>query len=465
MKPKHKILVAFLLVVCILFGSCQNGKQPSESTSNKATTTEQAPVEPPAETTPHLTDQTTPEVATPEVTTPDVTTPEETTPEATTPEETTPEETTPEATTPADPEDTAYLDISIRKPRGYLSKKYARKDSAYHFTFKGYLEWEHREDGDGSYQILRDGIEIGRIVAGDAEDLSDWKILSQKEAAPALLQVTEYLERYGTGETLRFRHRFCYRYMECGEERIVTITFNYGEIDTYVQNQLRSNVAFSEYRTDPMYGALSHLQDKPILVLGNSFIPYSNIVYIYNDIAKNSGKLQVMTGQSRGYVGTYAGDTELMRRVANGEWGAVLVCGFYNVVTNELGVIKAACQKSGTELIIFPAHNESDSMIERAKNAYPDLRCINWKREIDLLIGEGRSKWDFCINDGHTHSTPLAGYVAAMMIWRAIWGEMPTDVKLTFGAVDQANATAILGEYMDSPTFALVDTADILFLE
>ena len=134
-------------------------------------------------------------------------------------------------------------------------------------------------------------------------------------------------------------------------------------------------------------------------------------------------------------------------------------------VTNLEHMINA-CASSNTKLAIFPAHNESDVMIDQARGAYPDLFCINWKREVDQLINEGRSRWDFCVDDGHMHSTPLAGYVAAMMIWRAIYGEMP-DVKLTktSAVLNQEWADSILGEYLESPTFELMDPSKILFLE
>ena len=446
MKTKRTICIAFLLVVCILLGSCKTGKQPDNTTPNPVTTTELSPIETPSQT---------PAESTPAF-------PAETTPKA--PEESSSEP--PEITPPENSEDLAYLDIPIKKPAGFAIKDYAIKNSSIALMMKFYLNWEHVEDGEGGYLLMSNGKEIGHLMSGAAEDVADWKTIYQKDGNPKRLDVTEYLERYGTGETLRFRHRFCYRFMECGKEQLITLTINYGEINEYLQKELRENVMHREHCSDPMYGALAHLQDKPLLVLGNSFIPSSSIVYIYNDIAQSSGKNQVMYGQSRGYVGTYARDTELMNRIANGEWGAVFICGFYNIVIDELGVIKRACEKSGTELIIFPAHNESDVMIDQARGAYPDLFCINWKREVDQLINEGRSRWDFCVDDGHMHSTPLAGYVGAMMIWRAIYGEMP-DVKLTktSAVLNQEWADSILGEYLESPTFELMDPSKILFLE
>ena len=343
-----------------------------------------------------------------------------------------------------------------------MSKDYGPKDSSISIRMKFYLDWEHRADGNGGYSLLRDGMEIGRIVLGEADDIANWKILNQTDASPKSLQVTEYLEKSGTGETLRFRYRFYYRYMECGKERAITLTIAYGEIDNFVHTQLRESAIYREHHTDPMYGALSHVQDKPIVVLGNSFISTSNIGYIYNAIAISSGKAATMTAISRGYasISTYAQDTALLRRIANGEWSAVFLCGFYGYDVESVGIIKNACSKSNTQLVIFPAHNESDAMIGISTNPHPELLCINWKREIDQLINEGRSKWDFCIDDAHSHSTPLAGYVGAMMIWRAIYGEMP-NVTLTTDYIDQAWADSVLGSYLDSPTFELIKISDI----
>ena len=478
---KHKTFIAFLLAVCFLLGSCNTNQQPADTTKSTdaiTSTTEQIPTETPTElpdettteepaetTSKEPTETTTEEPAETTSAEPDETTTDE--PEETTskePDETTTEE--PEETTPEDDEDDAYLDIPIQKSKGYTSKEYGFKDSSISLRLKLYLKWEHRENADGGYLFLRDGMEIGRIVSGEADDIADWKIIRQQEVVPGTFRVTEYLEKSGTGETLRFRHRYCYRYMECGKERLMTLTIAYGEIDNYVQTQLREHAIYKEHHTDPMYGALSHLQDKPIIVLGNSFIATSRIDYIYNDIAMSSGKAPLMYAQSRGYasISTYAQDSAFLKRISNGEWAAVFLCGFYGNDTTSVGIIKKACDKSGTQLIIFPAHNESDQMRINATSKYPELICINWKREIDQLIKEGRSKWDFCINDEHLHSTPLAGYVGAMMIWRAIWGEMP-DVTLTSGIIDQGKADKILGSYLNSPVFELADASGIYFIE
>ena len=65
MKNKHRISIAFLLVVCILLGSCNFEKQLNGGTKDGETTTEQKPIETPVvtflETTPEINPETTPE--------------------------------------------------------------------------------------------------------------------------------------------------------------------------------------------------------------------------------------------------------------------------------------------------------------------------------------------------------------------------------------------------------------------
>ena len=372
----------------------------------------------------------------------------------------TPEEETPTVTYDED----AYLEIPLRKCPGIVRKTYGIKDSSAALVMKFYEDWEHREDGEGGYLLWRDGEQIGRIEAGEGDDRNAWTVISERSTKPARLQVTHYHEKSVIENTLRFRHRYCYRYTENGQTQAITLTVAYGEIDEYTQIELLGQVTYKERYTDPMYGVLSNSQDKPILVLGNSFIASSEIGIIYNKIARESGKGELMMAVAEGYatVKTYAESEYAINRIENGDWSAVFMCGFYGDEVEALGVIKRACDASGTQLIIFPAHNENSGMVNRAMEAYPDLLCINWKREIEQLIVEGRSKWDFCYDDEHLHSTPLAGYVGAMMIWRAIWGEMPA---VEVEDIPQDYYNPILGSYLTNPTFELINPSRITFLE
>ena len=407
MKKTSRIMVALILVFCFLLGGC--GTANSESGTNDEVTSEQV--------TKH-------------------------------------------------DENKEYLKIPLQECPGFVKNYYCVKDTYQTIGLPFYENWEEREDGEGGRILLRDGKEIGRLILGAADDLEEWKDLDQKTSSRAAgLVINEYLEKSGTGATLRFRHRYTYSYREDGVFHQITLTVNYGELDKAAQDALRKEVEYGEHTVNPRLNELSELRDKPILVIGNSFIASSEIGTIYNKIARGSGKGELMMAVAEGYatVKTYAENEYVINRIENGDWSAVFVCGFYGDMNHHLGIIKRACNKSGTKLIIFPAHNENRAMIESAKREYPDLLCIDWKREIDELIAEGRDKWDFCYDDEHLHSTSLAGYVGAMMIWRAIYGEMPSvDINDTY--LPQDDYDAILGDYLTSPAIKLIDTSKIIFL-
>ena len=101
---------------------------------------------------------------------------------------------------------------------------------------------------------------------------------------------------------------------------------------------------------------------------------------------------------------------------------------------------------SDTTLVVFPAHNEERSVIKRANQSCPELFMLDWKAEVDALIESGIDRWSFCINDEHKHSTELAGLVGAHMIYRAIYGEIPSVDGIY--AVNDYNARELLGTYL-----------------
>jgi hypothetical protein len=103
-----------------------------------------------------------------------------------------------------------------------------------------------------------------------------------------------------------------------------------------------------------------------------------------------------------------------------------------------------ACKSSDTNLAIFPAHNESSSLIGTAGMLHPTALFLDWKGEIDSFISSGIDQSHFCIADSHKHSTPLAGYVGAHMIYRAIFDKVPTETS--YSAVSQSEL-ALLGNY------------------
>lgn len=189
--------------------------------------------------------------------------------------------------------------------------------------------------------------------------------------------------------------------------------------------------------------------DCKILIIGNSFVGSSNIVNIANEMFENNQKscyIEAETTLGSG-VSPYTQDIELMTTIKSGYYDAVLMCGLYGTwELDPASIMVSACKNSDTKLIIFPAHNEDRTTIDAAARNFKTAYLLDWKAELDALIENGVDKWELCIDDVHLHSTPLAGYVGAHMLYRAIYNEYPENpVSRSFS---QETADELLGSYV-----------------
>ena len=116
-----------------------------------------------------------------------------------------------------------------------------------------------------------------------------------------------------------------------------------------------------------------------------------------------------------------------------------------------------------TALFMFPAHNEPASTIKYVQKMVKGVYLLNWKEEVQAFIDGGGNKWDFCYDDQHLHSTPLAGYIGAHMIYRAIYGEIPQ------GSVNQivlqSEVDRILGNYSETGIIYSVKSDNLYFFD
>ena len=65
------------------------------------------------------------------------------------------------------------------------------------------------------------------------------------------------------------------------------------------------------------------------------------------------------------------------------------------------------------------------------------------------------------MDDYYDHSKPLAGYVGAHMIYRAMYGEIPT-AKMT-SSISQSYVDSILGNYVSSGVIPVFIGRNILY--
>ena len=384
-----------------------------------------------------------------------------------------PAETEPPATdVRPDPDDGKYdyLKMEPYQP-GEFSRQLYVQDTAdtQALTLQLPTEWELERRTEGGFSIVRAGRTIGSFFAGEAPDAAGWEVLETDEDSYNGVRTAKYVETSGSGDARVFRCRFVYSYESDGADRTATLTADYMEVAQFTSNKLLYSSDLTLLQTtDTSRGVLSDQPCDSILILGNSFIGTfsSNIGRVLELMMRNNYRQLRVEAISRSYatVGTYSGDSWLMEQLRQGDYDMVFICGFYSTgeVAN-LGRLKSACDASDTTLVIFPAHNENADAIRAARAAYPDLPCLDWKQELDHLIESGVDRWDLCTDDTYDHSTELAGYVGASMIYRALFNEMPRGEISE--STEQFYDNDILGDYVRDATVRLVEPGAATLLD
>ncbi len=330
-----------------------------------------------------------------------------------------------------------------------------------HFSFKGeatvlrcYLPtaWEFT-NAAGGFTISFDGNDIGSLSLG-APSLDGYKVIEAKEHEYNGISLTERLVAkkriYGRG--YEFYRMFTYNASIGSGTKVVTMCFDYAELQEKYMRNFTERVFTANKNNDPYLGSLKKtvVGQKSILVLGNSFIGSSSIGSFLNQMFSGTGC--TVTARSVGYASVSRGDWEgYLDDMRNGTYDYIFMCGFYSPSdATALKPYVEACQASGTTLVIFPAHNESYG--HTAQSTYPSVPTLDWKQEIDdLMKTYDIDVWDFCINDTHKHSTALAGYVGAHMIFRAVTGRYPNE-NIEYTALSTSYIKSRLGKYMTTGT-------------
>ncbi len=361
-------------------------------------------------------------------------------------------------------EDEKHKDIPIQLASSYVKKYYASEISTLSVYLRHPEEWEFVQRDEGGADVVRDGKTVGRMIAGGAQDLDKWKIVDWKSKEEGDFKVSQFVEKYGRGITLKFRYRYLYEYIENDEDMALTLILDANQVSSVCAKRLYGEAMLEEAQTATNYGLLSNLEGKKILIAGNSFVGTSKIGYTLHDIVTASYKTLSVYHWSVGYarISTYIENVDFMNNVKNGDYDAIFMCGLYedDKELDALDTLYSECERSDTQLIIFPAHNESKNMVRKAKNLFPELVLIDWKTEVEALITNGVDKWDMCVNDAHLHSTPLAGYVGAHMIYRAIFGENPKGYPTRY--VTKQDVEEKLGNYINSPVVSIVKDEELI---
>lgn len=295
-------------------------------------------------------------------------------------------------------------------------------------------DWELKRSHDGEYSILRNSATVGRLFSAPVE-VGGNRYELNKNNDGYINAMTEIREVNNDG-SLTYKRIISFSYSAGTDVKRINIETDYSELSTGAVNRIVSgtHAVISEKAIRGDFTLKN--SSGAIAVFGNSFVGTSQVGELLNQMFAASGSKYKALPVSRGYaqVSTYTSDDYYMRCIESGDYSAVFQCGLYSASEIEnLGKLKEVCEKSGTLLVIFPAHNESASVIQSAVERYPDLAYVGWKDEVTALIENGVPESLMCIDDQHKHSTPLAGYVGAHMIYRALTGKVPPEISGTDG--------------------------------
>lgn len=361
--------------------------------------------------------------------------------------------------TPTAPDDLP----STRKSTGGTFAYFAADDSNTALRVRVPLEWEF--DGESSRYTIKEGdAVIGTLVLGeiteDAESMSEAKSETYNDVL-----IKTYIGALKKSREKAAWYRICYSYKDdAGNNCALTLEVAESAIDKKAFEWFSepTPMPIKDYHKIPSISLAGTNGKKSIAILGNSFVydHFSGIRIILKDMLQEGNRDWSVTVKGIGYatVAKYADAQDsdyktYIDNIKNGKYGIVFMCGLYSDAdVDALQKIYDVCKSSKTKLVIFPAHNENSPQLENAMAKYPDLVCLNWRDEIDGLIEAGVKRSDFCVNDTHSHSTALAGYVGAKMIYKSLFGAEPPALSNNCDVISQATVDQKLNGITAKPT-------------
>lgn len=357
-------------------------------------------------------------------------------------------------------EDESYKDISCTKVTNFKEINFTTQSGDVMVSINIPYDWALQKTDNG-YDIIKNSETIGNINNIMGSNYTDQTVnVYQKESTSKGFKITNYINRDGADNEHTFTRILWYNYDGSKKSRSIVLTFNYEEADSSTVHKMvtRTKTIFAPKKN---LGVLKTDDRKPkILILGNSFVGTSNIGEILESMCDTKANVEAVS------IGMATTSTFVQngypQKIRSGNYSVVFMCGLYNTdAFKDFEKIVEACEESGAKLAIFPAHNENRGEIDTAAEVYTSATLIDWKAEVDALITNGVAESLMYIEDGYNHSTPLAGYVGAHMIYRAVFGEIPTNTsvpEVTSGEIKRLGNYSTTGEvnFLDNKSAYIV---------
>lgn len=343
-------------------------------------------------------------------------------------------ETEPPETEPPIPD---HTEVNCRSVKDWKDFGFTWEGSEQILVISLPADWTIEPYEADTYLLFCNGYEIGNISTSVPKPAVKKVVTDYFESGIYQLDYEVRLVTQGGGYV--YRHVFaCFLTTEEEDLRIF-LEIDYDQLDATAAKYVAQSIGQGSRNDVPLrLSPIDNNGSNKILVIGNSFIYTSKIGTILEEWLKKE-KTYTLEAVSIGMasVEDYTA-APWITKIHNGTYAAVFMCGFYggnDVVQFQWAI--DSCAVSNTDLIMFPAHNESKTRVPEARATYPDVYFLDWQGKINALIDGGVDYWDFCVNDTHKHSTPLAGYVGAHMIYTTLFGEAPPDYTGTAVSMSQ----------------------------
>ena len=309
-----------------------------------------------------------------------------------------------------------------------------------------------------SWRIYCDGTTVGQVSVSAPIDVL--RTLPVGSIENDIMKGECRVVRVLTEDSVDFRRVFSFTYGDGDAERVVYMDIGYVDLDD--EGCLKILEETTVITRNASVGTLSHFLEKPksILILGNSFVRTSKVGLFLEDMIQSGDEgyevVPVSVSSACVRVFTDVEPTKYLEPVRAGQYSVVFQCGFYHNddISTFVPMIEA-CAASGTQLVFFPAYNENRSVLQSLFRKYPSITVVDWKQEVTDMIQAGVDKWDMCQDDAWLHSKPLAGYVGAHMIYRALFETLPPDLT-SEAPLSMSEIRKKLGDYPDTGDVASV---------
>ena len=371
--------------------------------------------------------------------------------------------------TPSDTELTEpdYKKIACVTPNGYQNFRavFGNENTALSIPLP--KDWTFIGNNSGGYIIMKNSDSIGTLSTSDSLSDNDTStVVYTAEDTSSGISTKHTIHRYGSGDDAFFRHRIKISFKVGEASHSLFINVAYEELNEVAITRLIYNCEPLALVSDAQMGCLKLSEDQlesdpTVAILGNSFINSSEIGYILEDMVDGKCAVDAISIGMATVYDTYSQDTAILSDISNGKYDAIFLCGLYRGKdVTALSTVIDACKASDTPLAIFPAHNEDPNDVASAMEMYDYPILINWQEELDQLISSGVSRSELCEDDSYGHSKPLAGYVGAHMIYRALFDELPPELDI-YDMLTQSEINSHLGSYVHTGTFELIDTESV----